>query len=89
MGIEIGIYDSAELTLEKLDQARRAIAVYYATSDQVERGKVVYSKKAEYTPEFFVCHPDDLESILATLNGRPAMHLRDWKPNPVMTESDV
>lgn len=80
---------NGNLTLESLNQARQAIAIYYATSDQVERGKVVYSRKAEYTPEFFVCHSDDLEAIKVGLDGRPLIHLRDWKPNPVMTEADT
>lgn len=80
---------NGNLTLESIYQARRAIAIYYATSDQIERGKVVYSRKSEHAPEFFVCHPDDLESVKAGLGGRPVIHLRDWRPEPVMTEADV
>lgn len=80
---------TGNLMLESLDQARRAITIYYVTSDQIERRKIVYSRKAEYTPEFFVCHPDDLEVIKAGLDGRPLIHLRDWRPNPVMTEADT
>ena len=51
--------------------------LYHATSEDVPRGSVVYSKK----PEFFVCHPDNLDYLRVQLTRRNLVHLRD-RPLP-------
>ena len=52
--------------------------LYYATSEYVERGKVLYSAGTLATPESIVVHPDDLEKV--SIPGRRLVHLRDYKP---------
>lgn len=54
--------------------------LYYATHESLERGKVVWSQENSRLPEFFVCHPDDLDELAKGITGRRLVHLRDLPP---------
>lgn len=59
--------------------------LYYATQEEVERGKVYYTKGTEFMPECVVCHPDDLEKVIRVIS-RPLVHLREWKPTMIVSD---
>ncbi len=41
----------------------RVKVLWYATSTECKRGEVIYIRATENIPEFFVCHPLDLDRI--------------------------
>lgn len=53
--------------------------LYYATDENMEEDKILWSKETSHTPEFVVFHPDKLEEMKANAKsiGRRLIHIRD------------
>lgn len=64
---------------EIIDKMLAAVPVlYYGTSDLVPVGQSFYHAETELAPEFFVCHPDDLDDFKRDLAFvRRLVHLKD------------
>ena len=79
--------DLTDLTYQRLlqDITRMRRTLYYATQPDIERGKAYISKATKLTPEFIVCHPDDLPQLQDT--GIALKHIRDWRPKAMAPES--
>ncbi len=71
MGSSISYKDLIELKNKLVPK------IHYVTSEDVERGYVIYKTKTDYFPEFIVCHPDDLETIKQNWVGREFVHIRE------------
>ena len=64
---------------EIIDSILKAFPVlYYGTSDLLPRGQSYHCKETDYSPEFFICHPDDLDDFKKALIGvRRLVHIKD------------
>lgn len=75
---------TANLTIESLlavvKQFREKFTIWYGTQEGLERGKFLHCKATDYTPEFIVCHPDDLETLKQATPGFTWRHLREYVP---------
>lgn len=80
---------SDNLTFDDLLRARDAVfpPLYYATSEDVERGKILLAQETPYSPEYIVFHPDNLDDIHKSITGRRLVHLRDYSPTAYSTEA--
>jgi hypothetical protein len=70
------------LTIDDLLRARDIVfpPLYYATSEEIERDKILAVKETSTHPEYIVFHPDNLEDIRKSITGRRLVHLRDLGP---------
>jgi hypothetical protein len=73
---------SDNLTFADLLKARDTVfpPLYYATSEEVERGKILLAAETEHSPEYIVFHPDNLEDVQRSITDRRLVHLRELGP---------
>ena len=55
-----------DMFLDAVDKALRPV-LYYGTTEYVKRGELFLCAETETSPEFIVCHPDDLEELATKL----------------------
>lgn len=72
------------LTFDALLAARDIVfpPLYYATSEEIERDKILAVKETDTHPEYIVFHPDSLEDISKCIRHRRLVHLRELGPKP-------
>lgn len=82
-----GFRESDNLTFDKLLQAKEKtkkimkLDLYYTTSEFLSEGEIFYISEGELHPEYFVCHPNDFETISSKLTiSRTLMPLADYRP---------
>ena len=72
-------YDNLKESIDKL-----RIPLYYGTSDVITRGDFYHCKETEITPEYIICHPDDLDTLRTAFPTRLLVHLSEEPPEYAM-----
>lgn len=62
--------------IAKIQKAKTPL--YYVIDDRVQPGTIVHAQQQQFTPEFFACHPTDLEKLKADITSRELIPLSEW-----------
>ena len=57
----------------------------YGTAEFVKPGELYHCKETDLSPEYIVCHPNDLEQIKKLLPNRRLVHIKD-EPQEMVIE---
>lgn len=81
----------ADMTLDDLKKIIDALTqtIYYATDPLMEKGMCLICDETIAAPKFFICNPDDLETLRNALKGSAVLvHIRD-EPRDQMMERTI
>ncbi len=74
----------ADMTLDDLKKIVDALTqtIYYATAAFIEKGTCLICDETVASPKFFICNPDDLETMRNALKGSARLvHITDEPPD--------
>ena len=74
----------ADMTLDDLKKIIDALTqtIYYATAAFIEKGTCLICDETIAAPKFFICNPDDLETLRNALKGSARLvHVIDESPD--------